>query len=62
LVFLVLAAGSHHVVPLEEKTYVAVFAAIYCTFDLVNLVASYRFACAGDSRHQQPVELIGCDD
>lgn len=52
LAFLVLAAGSHHIVPLEEKTYVAAFAAIYCAFDLVNLFASYKFACAGDSRHR----------
>jgi O-antigen/teichoic acid export membrane protein len=49
-IFLVLAAASHYFLPLDAKIYVIAFVIIYCVFDLMNLFASYRFACAGDIR------------
>jgi O-antigen/teichoic acid export membrane protein len=47
---LVLAAASHYFVPVNTKIYVVAFVIIYGIFDLLNLFASYRFACAGDLR------------
>lgn len=49
-IFLVLAAASHYFMPLNAKIHVIAFVIIYGLFDLVNLFASYRFACAGDVR------------
>jgi O-antigen/teichoic acid export membrane protein len=51
LIFLVLAAVSHHFIQLNEKLYVLAFVIICGTFDLVNLLASYKFARDGDLRN-----------
>jgi O-antigen/teichoic acid export membrane protein len=49
LIFLVLAAISHYYVRLDPRSYIIIFVGICITFDLVNLAACYKFACAGDS-------------
>lgn len=49
LIFLILIVVSHYYIQLSTKNYIIVFASISVALDLVNLVACYRFACAGDS-------------
>ena len=50
LIFLALAAASHYVMRFDAKTCIVAFVIVYGIFDLVNLFASYKFACDGDLR------------
>ncbi|SDD48456.1 Membrane protein involved in the export of O-antigen and teichoic acid [Massilia sp. PDC64] len=50
LLFLMILAATYYFVRLDVKMYIAGFVIIYSIFDLVNLFASYKFACDGDSR------------
>lgn len=48
LILLVLTVVSHYYIQLSTSDYIIVFTSISVAFDLVNLVACYRFACTGD--------------
>ena len=51
LITLVLCAMSYYVIRLGAKDYIVIFVAVYVMFDIFHLVASYKFACAGDLRN-----------
>ena len=50
LLFLMFVAATHYFIILDVKMYIVAFVIIYGVFDLVNLFASYKFACDGDMR------------
>lgn len=53
LACLALCAASYWLVALDIRVYIVVFVIVYGAFDLLNLVAGYRFACGGDVRGPQ---------
>jgi O-antigen/teichoic acid export membrane protein len=52
-VSLLLVALTQQLLALQIKELIAVFVFIYVFFDIINLLASYRFACAGDISDKQ---------
>ncbi|QOL52272.1 lipopolysaccharide biosynthesis protein [Massilia litorea] len=54
LMCLLLVTAIHYFVDLDAKDFILGFVAVSAIFDLINLAASYMFACAGDLRLQKP--------
>lgn len=50
LVSLVIVAAVYYFIPFDAKTYILIVVAVSGAFDLLIIIASYRFACAGDSQ------------